>query len=106
MAGALPPVSANRLATSRSISPDTPSRAAITSFGSGSPTETSSSSSTWARLIDDAGCTPVVVSRINASRSRADNLTGRFIWDTISTVLIRQGEGPAGRQHLGHKHHN
>ena len=79
-----PPVSVNRLATSRSISPETPSRAAITSFGSGSPTEVSSASSTRARLIVDAGCTPVVVSRINSSRSRADNVTGRFISEAMA----------------------
>lgn len=106
VAGASPPVSANRLTTSRSISPETPRRAAITSSGSGSPTEVSSSSRTWARLIDDAGCTPVVTRRINAPRSRADKLTGRFNWDAMSTVLVRQGEGPAGQQPLSHKHHN
>ena len=85
-----PPVSANRLATSRSISPETPSRAAITSFGSGSPIEVSSASRTRARLIVDAGCTPVVVSRINSSRSRADNLTGRFISEAMTTASQSQ----------------
>jgi hypothetical protein len=49
-----PPVSANRLATSRSISPETSNRAAITSFGSGSPIEVSNASRTRARLIADA----------------------------------------------------
>ena len=101
-----PPVSANRLATSRSISPETPSRAAITSFGSGSPAEVSSASSTRARLIIDAGCTPVVVSRSNSSRSRADNVTGRFNSEGTTTILVRQGEGPAGQQLLSHTHHN
>ena len=41
-----PPLSVNRLAPSGSISPETPSRSAITSSGSGSPTEVSSASST------------------------------------------------------------
>jgi hypothetical protein len=86
VASTSPPVSANRLATSRSISPETPSRAAITSFGSGSPTEVSSASSTRARLIADAECTPVVVSRSSSSRSRADNVTGRFNWEAITTA--------------------
>ncbi|MDR6597229.1 hypothetical protein J2S66_005613 [Saccharothrix longispora] len=88
-----PPVSANRLATSRSVSPETPSRAATTSFEPGSPAEVSSASSTRARMIDDAGCTPVVVHRINSSRSRADSLTGRFKCDTTTPVLVRQGKG-------------
>src|SRR6516162_2738437 len=50
-----PPASANRFATSRNVSPETPTRAAITSLGSTSPTEVSSASSTRARLIIDAG---------------------------------------------------
>ena len=50
-----PPVSANRLATSRSVSPETPSRAAITSLGSTSLVEVSNASSTRARLIIEAG---------------------------------------------------
>jgi len=50
-----PPVSANRSAASRSVSPETPSRAAITSLGSTTPVEVSNASSTRARLIIEAG---------------------------------------------------
>ena len=50
-----PPVSAKRLATSRSVSPETPTRAAITSFASTSPAAVFSASSTRARMIIDSG---------------------------------------------------
>jgi hypothetical protein len=66
-----------------------PEPGAITSFASTSPTEVSSASSTRARMIVDAGCTPVVVNRINSSRSRAVNVTGRFFCEGTTTVLVR-----------------
>ncbi|WP_329056221.1 hypothetical protein OG738_21695 [Amycolatopsis sp. NBC_01488] len=49
---------------------------------------------------------PVVVSRINSSRSRADNVTGRFISEAMATVLLRQGKGPAGERPGSYGHHN
>jgi hypothetical protein len=55
VAKASPPVSSKRLATSRTVSPVTPAFAAITSFRSTSPAESSSASSTRARRIIDAG---------------------------------------------------
>ena len=51
MAWTSPPVSAKRFATSRNVSHETSSLAAITSSGSTTPTEVSNASSTHARLI-------------------------------------------------------
>ncbi|MET7666277.1 hypothetical protein ABZS99_47700 [Streptomyces sp. NPDC005463] len=66
MAHTSPPVSAYRFETSRTDSHETPTRSAITTRGSTSPTEASSASNTRARLIIDALRTPVVVTRTNA----------------------------------------
>ncbi|ELB88161.1 hypothetical protein Rwratislav_36104 [Rhodococcus wratislaviensis IFP 2016] len=84
------PVSANRLATSRNVSPETPNRAAITSFSSTTPTEVSSASNTRARRIIEAGCTPVVVNRSKNSRSAKLNVTGRFFCEGIANSPDRQ----------------
>ncbi len=70
------------------------------------PTEVLSAGSTRTRLIADAGCAPAVVSRINFSRSRADNVTGRSISEAMTTVFVRQGKGPAGQQPPSRRDHN
>jgi hypothetical protein len=87
-----PPVSAKRFATSRSVSPETSSRAAMTSLKSISPIEVSNASSTRARLIIEAGCTPVVVIRTNSSRSASVNNTGRFFCEGITNILSGRGK--------------
>jgi hypothetical protein len=87
-----PPVSANRLATRRSVSPETPSRAASTSFGSTTPPEVSNASSTRARMIIEAGCTPVLVSRTSSSRSDSVNTTGRFFCEPTTPILSGRAE--------------
>jgi len=66
VAQASPPVSTNRFEIRRTVSHETPTRAAITARGSTSPAEMSSASRTRARLIIDAPRTPVVVTRTNA----------------------------------------
>src|SRR6266545_5731109 len=92
VACASPPVSANRLATSRNVSPETPSRAASTSFASTSPPEVSNASSTRARMIIEAGCTPVLVSRTSSSRSDSVNTTGRFFCEPTTPILFGRAE--------------
>jgi hypothetical protein len=88
-----PPVSANRLEISRTVSPETPTRAAITARGSTLPTDVSSASRTRARLIIDALRTPVVVTRTNASRSSTPNETGYFFCDDMTVLSGRGKEG-------------
>ncbi len=90
-----PPVSANRLATSRSVSPETSRRDAITSFASTSPAEVSNASNTRARMIIEAGCTPVLVNRTNSARSDSLSTTGRFFCEGTITILTWQIPGPA-----------
>src|ERR1700733_13183155 len=87
-----PPVSANRLEIRRTVSHETPARAAITVRGSTSPTDVSSASRTRARLIIDALRTPVVATRTSASRSSTLNETGYFFCDDM-TVLSGRGNG-------------
>ncbi|MEO6088009.1 MAG: hypothetical protein ABIQ18_33350 [Umezawaea sp.] len=71
-----------------------------------SPTEVSNASSTRARLIADAGRTPVTVNRSNSSRSRTVNVTGGFISDT-TTILARQDKDlPGNSLPITHTHHN
>nr|GLK33495.1 hypothetical protein GCM10017611_03370 [Rhodococcus wratislaviensis] len=88
------------MATSRTVSPETPNRAAITFFSSTTPTEVSSASNTRARRIIEAGCTPVVVNRSKNSRSAELNVTGRFFCEGMTTVLTGRGEGEVCRPNL------
>jgi hypothetical protein len=50
----------------------------------------SNASSTSARLIIEAGCTPVVVTLTNASRSAEVNVTGRFFCDEMRILTGRE----------------
>ena len=93
VAQASPPVSANRLEIRRTVSHETPARAAITARGSTSPADVSSASRTRARLIIDALRTPVVVTRTNASRSSTLNETGYFFCDDMTVLSGRGKEG-------------
>lgn len=93
VAQASPPVSANRLETRRTVSHDTPARAAITTRGSTSPDDASSASSTRARLIIDALRTPVVVTRTSAARSSALNQAGYFFCDAMTVPSGRAEQG-------------
>jgi len=90
VAQASPPVSANRFEIRRTVSHETPTRAAITARGSTSPAEMSSASRTRARLIIDALRIPVVVTRSNASRSSTLNATGYFFCDDTTVLSGRR----------------
>src|SRR5262249_58655936 len=88
-----PRAPATRLEIRRTVSPETPTRAAITARGSTSPADVSSASRTRARLIIDALRTPVVVTRTNASRSSTLNETGYFFCDDMTGPVWQRERG-------------
>jgi hypothetical protein len=101
-----PPVSANRLETSRTVSHETPTCSAMTTRSSTAPTAVSSASSNRARRITDAGCTPVRVTRSSASRSSAANVTGYFFCDGMTTSCLAEGKEDLPDPRLHHQSKN
>lgn len=89
-----PPVSVNRIETRRTVSHETPARSATTTREGTSPAAASRASSTRARLIIDALCTPVVVTRTSALRSSAPKATGYFFCDGMAP--LSDGKQPTG----------